>query len=50
MSNTSVIEQVLSPSLDALLSDLDPEIAAQIDAELTRQRNGLEMIASENHT
>ena len=29
---------------------LDPEIAATIDAELTRQRDGLEMIASENHT
>ncbi|HEX9227237.1 MAG TPA: serine hydroxymethyltransferase, partial [Arthrobacter sp.] len=29
---------------------MDPEIAAKIDAELTRQRDGLEMIASENHT
>ncbi|KQN86738.1 serine hydroxymethyltransferase [Arthrobacter sp. Leaf69] len=36
--------------LDADLSALDPEIAAKIDAELTRQRDGLEMIASENHT
>ncbi len=43
-------EQVVSPSLDADLSALDPEIAAKIDAELTRQRDGLEMIASENHT
>ncbi|MEQ4521104.1 serine hydroxymethyltransferase, partial [Pseudarthrobacter sp. B907] len=38
-------EQVVSPSLDAELSALDPEIAARIDAELGRQRDGLEMIA-----
>ena len=36
--------------LDAELSALDPEIAAKIDDELARQRTGLEMIASENHT
>ncbi|MHA7140186.1 serine hydroxymethyltransferase [Arthrobacter sp. Sr33] len=36
--------------LNANLADLDPEVARSIDAELTRQRNGLEMIASENHT
>lgn len=36
--------------LNAPLADLDPEVARGIDAELTRQRNGLEMIASENHT
>ncbi|MCU6479425.1 serine hydroxymethyltransferase [Arthrobacter sp. A2-55] len=36
--------------MDAPLATLDPEVAAQIDAELARQRNGLEMIASENHT
>ncbi|MCI9872953.1 serine hydroxymethyltransferase, partial [Arthrobacter humicola] len=41
-------EQVVSRSLDADLSVLDPEIAAKIDAELSRQRDGLEMIASEN--
>ncbi|MDQ1622196.1 MAG: glycine hydroxymethyltransferase, partial [Actinomycetota bacterium] len=46
----TTFEQVVSPSLDAELSALDPEIAAKIDAELTRQRDGLEMIASENHT
>ena len=46
----TVFEQVVSPSLDADLSVLDPEIAARIDAELGRQRDGLEMIASENHT
>ena len=43
-------EQVVSPSLDADLASLDPEIAAKIDDELGRQRGGLEMIASENHT
>ncbi|MGN6442046.1 MAG: serine hydroxymethyltransferase, partial [Arthrobacter sp.] len=43
-------EQVVSPSLNADLSVLDPEIAAKIDDELGRQRDGLEMIASENHT
>jgi glycine hydroxymethyltransferase len=43
-------EQVVSPSLDSRLAELDPEVAAQIDAELARQRSGLEMIASENHT
>ncbi|MDR6509023.1 serine hydroxymethyltransferase [Arthrobacter oryzae] len=43
-------EQVVSASLDAELADLDPEIAAKIDDELGRQRGGLEMIASENHT
>ncbi|KHL04546.1 serine hydroxymethyltransferase [Sinomonas humi] len=43
-------QQVRSASLDADISQLDPEIAASIDAELVRQRGGLEMIASENHT
>ena len=32
----------------APLSEVDPEIAAVLEAELTRQRNTLEMIASEN--
>lgn len=36
--------------LSTNLGDLDPEIAGFIDAELHRQRDGLEMIASENHT
>lgn len=35
---------------NASLAQLDPEIAQRIDAELRRQRDGLEMIASENHT
>ncbi|MFE6509140.1 serine hydroxymethyltransferase [Nocardioides sp. NPDC057767] len=34
--------------LTASLADLDPEVRAQIDAELSRQQNTLEMIASEN--
>jgi len=46
----SAFEQVASPSLNADLSVLDPEVAAKIDDELGRQRDGLEMIASENHT
>ncbi|MGP9838517.1 serine hydroxymethyltransferase [Arthrobacter sp. 179] len=42
--------QVLSSSLTAPLAELDPEVASRIDAELARQQDGLEMIASENHT
>ncbi|MET1035884.1 MAG: serine hydroxymethyltransferase, partial [Arthrobacter sp.] len=45
-----VYEAVVSGSLTADLAVLDPEVAAGIDAELRRQREGLEMIASENHT
>ena len=33
---------------NASLSEVDPEIAAVLDAELGRQRDTLEMIASEN--
>lgn len=36
--------------LESDLSVIDPEIRHLIDAELSRQRTGLEMIASENHT
>ncbi|AJT41669.1 serine hydroxymethyltransferase [Psychromicrobium lacuslunae] len=36
--------------LNGTLAQLDPEIAAKLDDELSRQRQGLEMIASENHT
>lgn len=36
--------------LSAPIAELDPEVAGFIDAELHRQREGLEMIASENHT
>ena len=35
--------------LDQGLIDFDPEVAELIGKELERQRNGLEMIASENH-
>ena len=34
--------------VEAPLADLDPEVAAALDAELARQRGTLEMIASEN--
>ncbi|WP_281171251.1 serine hydroxymethyltransferase [Arthrobacter castelli] len=40
----------VSSQIDADLRDIDPEVAAGIDAELVRQQTGLEMIASENHT
>ena len=36
--------------LSTPIAELDAEIAGFIDAELGRQREGLEMIASENHT
>ncbi len=36
------------PTLNAPLAELDPEIAAVLDGELARQRDTLEMIASEN--
>jgi glycine hydroxymethyltransferase len=43
--------ELLAPAtglLDAPLAQLDPEVAAALDAELARQRGTLEMIASEN--
>jgi glycine hydroxymethyltransferase len=49
-ADAAQFEQVRSASLDADLAALDPEIAASINAEAARQRGGLEMIASENHT
>ena len=36
------------PTLDAALSNVDPEVAAAVGAELRRQQTTLEMIASEN--
>ncbi|GAA1973497.1 serine hydroxymethyltransferase [Isoptericola halotolerans] len=36
------------PTFNAPLSEVDPEIAAVLDGELARQRDTLEMIASEN--
>ncbi|WP_417215378.1 serine hydroxymethyltransferase [Arthrobacter sp.] len=44
------VEAVAASSLTASLAELDPEVAERIDAELARQQDGLEMIASENHT
>jgi len=35
--------------VDESLAAVDPEVAAAVDAELKRQRGGLEMIASENY-
>ncbi|KKD04550.1 hypothetical protein TN53_28905, partial [Streptomyces sp. WM6386] len=35
-------------ALNTPLHELDPEIAAAVDAELDRQQSTLEMIASEN--
>jgi glycine hydroxymethyltransferase len=43
MSNPRV-----DPLLSASIADVDPEIAAVLDGELARQRDTLEMIASEN--
>ncbi len=37
-----------NPLMDAPLSEVDPEIAAVLESELGRQRETLEMIASEN--
>ena len=44
---TSTIQRQGS-ALDVPLRDFDPEVAAAIDAELRRQQDTLEMIASEN--
>src|SRR5690606_28450858 len=47
------VQTSTGPVPRALVDDLavvDPDVAAAIDRELARQRDGLEMIASENHT
>ncbi|MCY1160051.1 MAG: serine hydroxymethyltransferase [Citricoccus sp.] len=49
MAQTAAATQV-PVELTSSLAELDPEITGHIDAELARQREGLEMIASENHT
>ncbi|MEY4582059.1 MAG: hypothetical protein RL701_6762 [Pseudomonadota bacterium] len=41
-------DRALPTRFNAALSEADPEIAAVLEAELARQRNTLEMIASEN--
>ncbi|MER6894380.1 serine hydroxymethyltransferase, partial [Amycolatopsis sp. NPDC000740] len=38
----------MTASFDARLSEVDPEVAAAVAAELDRQQSTLEMIASEN--
>jgi glycine hydroxymethyltransferase len=47
--NTPQLPSVLAVSvLDRSLTELDPDVAELLDAELARQRGTLEMIASEN--
>ena len=48
MSQTDVIDVTSPDVVNAPLEVLDPEIAAVLRAELSRQRQTLEMIASEN--
>ena len=50
MTQTAAPAPAVPPELIAGLAAVDPEVADHIDAELARQREGLEMIASENHT
>ncbi|WP_394215447.1 serine hydroxymethyltransferase [Brachybacterium vulturis] len=50
MTQTTATTGTVPAELTRSLADLDPEVAGHIDAELARQREGLEMIASENHT
>ena len=50
MTQTAAPAPAVPPELIAGLAAVDPEVAGHIDAELARQREGLEMIASENHT
>ncbi|ASK65239.1 serine hydroxymethyltransferase [Brachybacterium avium] len=50
MTQTTAPTGTVPAELTRTLAELDPEIAGHIDAELARQREGLEMIASENHT
>lgn len=47
MSNPA-LSQCSSDAFNAPIAQADPEIAALLDAELRRQQEGLEMIASEN--
>ncbi len=46
--NEHLPTQVATRFFSAPLSDTDPELAAAIDAELHRQQDGIELIASEN--
>ena len=47
-SDADASQSPSSPSTPAFLREFDPELSAMIDAEDSRQRNGLELIASEN--
>lgn len=44
----SPLAQTPNDKFNAPIAEADPEIAEILDAELSRQQNGLEMIASEN--
>lgn len=44
----SPLAQTPNDMFNAPIAEADPEIAEILDAELSRQQNGLEMIASEN--
>ena len=44
----SPLAQKATDAFNAPICETDPEIAELLDSELGRQRNGLEMIASEN--
>src|SRR5574337_2216558 len=46
----SAIAQTSTASAALSLKDVDPEIAAVIEREQRRQKEGLELIASENYT
>ncbi|WP_449278762.1 serine hydroxymethyltransferase [Leucobacter sp. GX24907] len=50
MTQPPAFDSIAPEELSESIAQLDPEIAGFIDDELTRQRDGLEMIASENHT
>ncbi|QCU78908.1 serine hydroxymethyltransferase [Citricoccus sp. SGAir0253] len=50
MTQSALGTVAVPAELTRSLGELDPEVAGLIDAELDRQRSGLEMIASENHT
>ncbi|MFV0434908.1 MAG: serine hydroxymethyltransferase [Leucobacter sp.] len=45
----AAFESIAPAELNDTIAELDPEVAGHIDAELVRQRDGLEMIASENY-
>src|SRR5271154_181322 len=46
--NDQTVPQSLARFFAAPLADTDPELAAAIGAELLRQQDGIELIASEN--